>query len=133
MADTAISANQLTKTYENGVSVTAVDSVALDVPRGEFLAVTGPPGSGKSTLLNLLGTLDNPTSGELAIDGRNLDGLKGDDLADFRRQKIGFIFQLFNLVPTLTALENVWLPLLPYRRGLDFKPEERAQELLAAG
>ncbi|MGH2582767.1 MAG: ABC transporter ATP-binding protein [Anaerolineales bacterium] len=130
MTSAAISVRNLTKVFQNGVSVTAVDAVSLEVLQAEFLAVTGPSGSGKSTLLNLLGTLDHPTSGELVIAGRNLDGLKGDELADFRREKIGFIFQLFNLVPTLTALENVWLPLLPYRKGLDFKPEERAKELL---
>jgi ABC-type lipoprotein export system ATPase subunit len=96
-----------------------------------IVAIQGPSGSGKSTLLNLIGTLDQPTSGRITVDGVDVSSLRGNALADFRRQKIGFVFQLFNLVPALTAVENVMLPLLPYRRGLGFKLEERAQALLA--
>ncbi|MFH1909450.1 MAG: ABC transporter ATP-binding protein, partial [Chloroflexota bacterium] len=120
----------LCKTYGDGAAVPALIDVSLSIPSGKFLAICGPSGSGKSTLLNLIGTLDHPTSGRLIVDGVDINSLKGDSLADFRRAKIGFVFQLFNLVPALTALENVMLPLLPYQRGLSFKLEKRAQELL---
>jgi len=120
----------LTKIYADGAQVRALDGVSLTVAAGEFLAIRGPSGSGKSTLLHLIGTLDRPTSGQVIVDGVNISTLRGDALADFRRAKIGFIFQLFNLVPTLTALENVMLPLVPYRRGLAFNLKARGRELL---
>jgi putative ABC transport system ATP-binding protein len=120
----------LTKEYGDGTSVRALDNLSVSIASGEFLAIEGPSGSGKSTLLNLIGTLDNPTSGHVVIDGIDTGTLKGDALADFRREKIGFVFQLFNLVPTLNALENVMLPLIPYRRGLKFNLEGRARDLL---
>jgi ABC-type lipoprotein export system ATPase subunit len=120
----------LIKEYGDVTSVRALEEVTLSITSGEFVAIQGPSGSGKSTLLNLIGTLDNPTSGRVVVDGVDLGTLKGDALADFRRAKIGFVFQLFNLVPTLDALENVMLPLLPYQRGLGFKLEARARELL---
>ncbi len=122
----------LTKTYVDGSLIRALDGVSLGIERGEFIAVQGPSGSGKSTLLNVIGTLDRPTSGRVVVDGTDVGTLKGDALADFRRARIGFIFQLFNLVPTLTALENVILPLLPYRRGLPFDLMKRGRELLAS-
>jgi putative ABC transport system ATP-binding protein len=109
--------------------VIAVRGIDLEIARGEFVAITGPSGSGKSTLLNLLGTLDPPTEGSVWIDGVDVNTLKGDRLADFRRENIGFIFQLFHLVPVLNALENVMLPLLPYRRSAS-QLEGRARELL---
>jgi macrolide transport system ATP-binding/permease protein len=112
-------------------AVHALKQFSLTVPAGEVLAIQGPSGSGKSTLLNLIGTLDQPTSGRIVVDGVAVDQLRGNALADFRREKIGFVFQMFNLVPTLTALENVMLPLLPYRRSLDFDLRERAESLLA--
>jgi putative ABC transport system ATP-binding protein len=121
----------LTKEYGEGVPVRALDGVTMKVGDGEFLAITGPSGSGKTTLLNLIGTLDTPTSGQV-VDGVDVSTLKGDVLADFRRARIGFVFQLFNLIPVFTALENVMLPLLSYRRGLPFRLEERARELLVA-
>ena len=131
MGDTCIvQITGLCKTYGDGAAVPALIDVSLSIPSGKFLAICGPSGSGKSTLLNLIGTLDHPTSGRLIVDGVDINSLKGDSLADFRRAKIGFVFQLFNLVPALTALENVMLPLLPYQRGLSFKLEKRAQELL---
>jgi putative ABC transport system ATP-binding protein len=120
----------LTKEYGDGTSVRALEDVSISIASGEFVAIRGPSGSGKSTLLNLIGTLDNPTSGRVVVDGVDIGALKGDALADFRRAKIGFVFQLFNLVPTLDALENVILPLLPYRRALKFNLEGRARELL---
>jgi ABC-type lipoprotein export system ATPase subunit len=122
----------LTKTYEGGAQVHALEDVSLTVTEGEFLAILGPSGSGKSTLLNLIGTLDQPTSGNIVIRGMDLSTLHGDALADFRRETIGFVFQLFNLVPSLNALENVTLPLLPYRRALRFNLEKRARELLTS-
>lgn len=125
-----VQTESLGKTYGDGAAVCALEEVTLSIASGEFVAIQGPSGSGKSTLLNLIGTLDNPTSGRVVVDGVDLGALKGDALADFRRAKIGFVFQLFNLVPTLDALENVMLPLLPYQRGLGFKLEARARELL---
>jgi len=120
----------LTKIYTVSAPVRALDGVTLEIAAGEFVAVTGPSGSGKSTLLNLIGTLDRPTSGRIVVDGVDVGALRGNALADFRRERIGFVFQMFHLVPTLTALESVMLPLLPYRRGLRFRLEERARELL---
>ncbi len=120
----------LSKVYADGTQVCALEGVNLEVRQGEFLAVTGPSGSGKSTLLNLIGTLDSPTGGRVCIQGVDVGRLKGDRLSDFRRRNIGFIFQLFHLVPTLNALENVMLPLLPYQRGLNFNLRKQAQALL---
>jgi len=122
----------LTKIYTNGTEVRALDGVDLSVERGEFVAVTGPSGSGKSTFLNLIGTLDEPTAGGVMVDRVDVSTLQGNALADFRRGKIGFIFQLFNLVPILSAVENVMLPLIPYRRQCKFDLEARARELLDA-
>ncbi len=127
-----ITTENLTKIYTDGAPVRALDDVTLEIAAGEFVAITGPSGSGKSTLLNLIGTLDRPTSGRVVVDGVDVGTLRGNALADFRRERIGFVFQMFHLVPTLTALENVMLPLVPYRRGLKFRLEERARELLEA-
>jgi putative ABC transport system ATP-binding protein len=127
--DILIETVNLTKIYGDSTKVCALEGINLQVMRGEFVAITGPSGSGKSTLLNLLGTLDSPTSGQVWIGGVDVRKLRDNALADFRRTHIGFIFQLFNLVPSLTARENVMLPLLPYRQqSLDLKA--RAEELL---
>jgi putative ABC transport system ATP-binding protein len=105
--------HQLTKQYKMGeVTVNALDAVDFCVGRGEFVAIMGPSGSGKSTLLHLLGGLDLPTSGEIVLAGQAFSTLSDDQITRFRRQKIGFIFQFYNLLPTLTAAENVALPLL---------------------
>ncbi|MCS6781407.1 MAG: ABC transporter ATP-binding protein [Geminicoccaceae bacterium] len=125
-----VQTHALTKVYTDGAQVRALDGVSLTIAAGEFLAILGPSGSGKSTLLHLIGTLDRPTSGQVLIDGVDVGTLRGDALADFRRAKIGFVFQLFNLVPTLNALENVMLPLVPYQRGLPFNLRARGRELL---
>jgi ABC-type lipoprotein export system ATPase subunit len=104
--------------------------VDLQVQRGEFIAITGPSGSGKTTLLSLLGALDSPDSGEIWLEDRAVHRLRGTAAADFRREQVGFVFQLYYLLPNLTALENVMVPLLPYRRKLSFDLKERAEELL---
>jgi putative ABC transport system ATP-binding protein len=99
------------KVYRRGKNeVRALDGVSFDVPRGQFVSVMGSSGSGKSTMLNLLGALDVPTSGALKIDGREISRLPDDELSAFRRDRLGFIFQFFNLLPTLNAVENVILP-----------------------
>ncbi len=101
------------KTYRQGArEIAALKDVTLSIGKGEFLSIMGPSGSGKSTLLNLIGGLDQPTSGEIFIDGRPLHGISDDELTLIRRRKVGFIFQFFNLLPILTAAENVGLPLL---------------------
>ncbi len=107
-----ISAVNLTKVYGSGdMAVRALDNVSFDVEPGEFVAVMGPSGCGKSTLLHLLGGLDRPTSGTVTIDGNNLTDLSDDKLTELRRHKIGFIFQFFNLIPVLNAVENAALPI----------------------
>jgi putative ABC transport system ATP-binding protein len=100
-----------TKVYRRGrTEVRALAGVSLTVPRGQFLSVMGPSGSGKSTLLNLLGALDVPTEGSIRIDGKELARMDDASLSAFRRERLGFVFQFFNLMPTLTAVENVMLP-----------------------
>ena len=124
-----LQARGLTKVYRRGASeVRAVDGIDLDVEAGEFMAIMGRSGSGKTTLLDLLGCLLRPTSGDLAIDGRNVIGASDGDLATIRRERIGFVFQEFNLIPTLTAVENVLLPLRYGPRRRDGRA--RATELL---
>ena len=109
--------------------MTALEAVDLSIDRGEMVSIVGPSGSGKSTLLNLIGGLDRPTEGEIEIEGAALGTLGDDDLTRVRRDKIGFIFQFFNLLPTLSCLENVSLPL--HLRGWPRKKiEARARELL---
>jgi len=120
---------QVSKIFQGKTQVTALDSVDLEIARGEMVAIIGPSGSGKSTLLNLIGGLDSATSGEIEVDGRRLSGLSDDELTRLRRDKIGFIFQFFNLLPTLNCLENVSIPL--HLRGWPKKQiDERARELL---
>ena len=107
-----IAARDLVKTYQLGGSVIgALQGVSVEVPRGEYLAVTGPSGSGKSTFMHLIGALDTPTSGSLNIEGRELSGLSSDQLATYRNERIGFVFQTFNLLARTSALDNVVLPL----------------------
>lgn len=123
-------AHDITKAYNNSPQVIVLKGVNLSIAPGEFVAINGRSGSGKTTLLNILGALDHPTSGRVIVDGEDIDNLNSKEKADFRRTKIGFIFQLFHLIPHLTILENVMLPLQPYRRKLVFNLEERARELI---
>lgn len=105
-------AEHIKKYYGEGETlVKALDDVSLSVERGEFLSIIGTSGSGKSTLLHMLGGLDNPTEGKIVIDDKDISKLKGDELCIFRRRKIGFIFQSFNLVPSISVYDNVILPL----------------------
>ena len=104
---------ELTKAYVRGKQVLEVlHGINLDIPEGDFVALMGPSGSGKTTLLNLIGGIDSPTSGSLKINGHRVDELSGDALAAWRANTVGFIFQSYNLMPVLTALKNVELPLL---------------------
>jgi putative ABC transport system ATP-binding protein len=125
-----ISLATVSKIYNGSRQVIALDHVDLEIERGEMVSIVGPSGSGKSTMLNLIGGLDRPTSGEVRVDGESLTGLSDDRLTRLRREKIGFIFQFFNLLPSLTGLENVALPL--HLKGLRRKDaEKRARHLLA--
>ena len=120
----------VSRTFGSGAaSSLAVDDVSLEVSRGEFVAVAGPSGSGKTSLLNLIGALDVPSSGTIEIDGRDLTRLTDDQLAELRLTRIGFVFQHFNLVPVLSASENVELPIL-FHAGLS-RGERRERVRLA--
>jgi|SRR5437870_3213584 putative ABC transport system ATP-binding protein len=115
------------KIYKHGDNeITALAGVTLDIPRGAFIAIMGPSGSGKSTLLHLVGGLDRPSSGELLVDERLIGQMADDEVTLFRRTRVGFVFQFFNLLPTLTALENVTLPFV-----LDGRPKAEADEKAA--
>ena len=125
-----VALDHVTKQFQGKRRVTALDDVSVTIARGEMLSIIGPSGSGKSTLLNLIGGLDRPTAGQVHVDGQALAGLSDDQLTRVRRDKIGFIFQFFNLLPTLSCLENVGLPL--HLRGWPRKKvDERARELLS--
>ena len=118
------------KVYSQGKNeVFALAGVSLNIPQGEFAVIMGPSGSGKSTLLHLMGGLDRPTEGEVMVAGRIISQMSDNPVTLFRRQNIGFIFQFFNLLPTLTALENVMLPLI-LDKQLRAKARERAEVLL---
>jgi putative ABC transport system ATP-binding protein len=123
-----IDVSNVSKVYRRGkTEVRALDSLSLTVPSGQFLSVMGSSGSGKSTLLNLLGALDVPTSGTLHIDGKEISKFPDEALSKFRRERLGFIFQFFNLLPTLNAVENVILPeLLAGKRRETLEPKAKA-------
>lgn len=108
-----VKTEQLTKVYGEGVTaVTALNKLTIDIQAGEFVAVMGPSGCGKSTLLHLIGGLDRPSSGQVSVNGQLLSGLSDDALTQLRRRQIGFVFQFFNLIPVLNAVENAVLPLV---------------------
>jgi putative ABC transport system ATP-binding protein len=130
-AHPVIRARNLTKDLPLGKTVVhAVRGVHLEIFAGEIVGIVGPSGSGKSTLLGLIGGLDKPTSGVIEIDGVDISKLSEDRLTEIRNEKIGFVFQFFNLIPTLTALENVALP-IQFARKPKFNSEKRAKELLS--
>lgn len=124
-----IELGRVSKVFEGKHKATALENIDLHIEKGQVVSIMGPSGSGKSTLLNLIGGLDRPTSGEIRIEGQNLAELSDDDLTRVRRDKIGFIFQFFNLLPTLNCVENVSLP-LHLRNWPRKKIEDRAKELL---
>ena len=108
-----VSLRNLTKTYTRGPEqIQVLHGIDLDIAAGDFVALMGPSGSGKSTLLNLIGGLDNPSSGEITVDGARIDQMRGGQLAQWRSDHVGFVFQFYNLMPMLTAQKNVELPLL---------------------
>jgi putative ABC transport system ATP-binding protein len=126
----ALQTRELSKVYGQGeTAVHALDGVSLEIARGEMAAIMGPSGSGKSTLLHLLGALDTPSSGEILLAGQRYDGLGDGELTKLRREKIGFVFQFFNLMPSLSAEENVMLPALIAGRR-DHATRTRAKGLL---
>ncbi len=129
-----IEIKDITKTYKSGdVEFNALNGVSFNIKDGEFVAIMGPSGSGKSTLMHILGALDNPTSGTYFLDGKDVSTLSDDELADIRKDKIGFVFQSFNLLPRTTVLRNVMLPLI-YDGIETAERERRAKEaLFAAG
>jgi len=129
----ALHLENVTKVYHKGENdVRALDGINLDIDAGEFLAVVGPSGSGKTTFLNILGCLDAPTEGSIVYDGTELRGLGEKGMSAYRRDRISFVFQSYNLIPVLTVRENVELPLL-IERKLDAKEiRRRAEEMIAA-
>jgi putative ABC transport system ATP-binding protein len=124
-----IKTNQLTKIYsDNGLKVVAVNNVDISIKQGEFTAIVGPSGSGKTTLLNMIGGLDNITQGSVEISGTNISSLSENELIDFRLQNIGFVFQAYNLIPVLTAKENVAFIML--LQGVSEKERQLRSEAL---
>lgn len=131
MADLVL--ESVTKVYKKGESeVRALDGVGLSIEKGEYLAIVGPSGSGKTTLLNILGCLDRPTSGKMVYDGRELRGMGEEALSEYRRDRISFVFQSYNLIPVLTVRENVELPLVIERKLGKTESRGRADEMIAA-
>jgi putative ABC transport system ATP-binding protein len=132
MAHAMIRAVGITKELPLGKHVIhALRGVDMQIDSGEIVGIVGPSGSGKSTLLGIIGGLDTPTKGTIEIDGVNITRMNEDQLTEIRNEKIGFIFQFFNLIPTLTALENVALP-IQFARKARYNPDKRARELLAS-
>jgi putative ABC transport system ATP-binding protein len=130
MSNVMIYAADVTKDLRLGqITIHALRSVNMQINSGEIVGIVGPSGSGKSTLLGIIGGLDTPTSGKIEIDRVDVTRMNEDQLTEIRNEKIGFIFQFFNLIPTLTALENVALP-IQFARKRAYNPEKRAKELL---
>ncbi|MGD0638879.1 MAG: ABC transporter ATP-binding protein [Nitrososphaerales archaeon] len=132
MSELAIQTVGVSKSYARGkLSVSALSGVDLEIRKGETIAIVGPSGSGKTSLLNLIGGLDTPTGGKVIVDGTDLGGLDDDQLAQYRLQKVGFIFQFYNLMSTLTAIENVEVP-MTLAKVPKKERHDRAVELLRA-
>lgn len=129
-----IECKNITKVYKSGnTDTTVLKNVNFEISNGEFVAIMGPSGSGKSTLMHILGCLDTPTSGTYLLDGQDVSKLSDDELADIRKNKIGFIFQSYNLLPRATVLRNVILPLVYSEIGHEDRERKAKQMLLAAG
>jgi putative ABC transport system ATP-binding protein len=130
MSEYVIDIDSLTKIYQTGkTDFKALNTVTLKIRKGDFVAIMGPSGSGKSTLMNIIGCLDRPTSGTVIIDGENISTVSDNELAEIRGRKIGFIFQKFNLIPTMTALKNIALPMV-FLGGTKADRDRQAAELL---
>ena len=126
-----IQIENIVKTYRNGkVECKALKGVSFNIQKGEFVAILGPSGSGKSTLMNILGCLDNPTSGNYFLDGKDISKLSEDELADIRKKKLGFVFQTFNLLPRATVMKNVVMPLI-YEKVSRKKRIKMAEKVLS--
>ena len=126
-----IQLKSLYKVYSQGTDkVYALNNLSLEIEKGEFVVILGPSGSGKSTLLHILGGLDNPTEGEVLVDGVNIAGYSDDELAKYRRSDVGFVFQAFNLLPSLTAIENIEMPLLIDGQTMDHEYMDEVMECL---
>lgn len=131
MAEYIIDIDSLTKIYKTGkTEFKALDNITLKIQKGDFIAIMGPSGSGKSTLMNIIGCLDRPTSGTVIVDGENISKVSDNVLAEIRGRKIGFIFQKFNLIPTMNALKNISLPMV-FLGASKTDRDQRAAELLA--
>jgi putative ABC transport system ATP-binding protein len=130
MTQNIIDIDSLTKIYQTGkTEFKALNNVSLKIQKGDFVSIMGPSGSGKSTLMNIIGCLDRPTSGTIIIDGENISSVSDNQLAEIRGRKIGFIFQKFNLMPTMSALKNIALPMV-FIGNSKSEREQRASELL---
>jgi putative ABC transport system ATP-binding protein len=133
MMNAALHLEKVTKIYRKGDNeVRALDGIDLDITQGEFLTVVGPSGSGKTTFLNIVGCLDSPTGGRIVYDGTDLGGLDEKGMSAYRRDRISFVFQSYNLIPVLTVRENVELPLLIERKLEAREIRRRAEEMIAA-
>ncbi|XOB42459.1 MAG: ABC transporter ATP-binding protein [Candidatus Nealsonbacteria bacterium] len=132
MSEKVIKLNNVWKVYQLGkVELTALKGVSLDITRGDFVSIMGPSGSGKSTLLNMIGCLDIPTKGKVVLKGKDVSKLTEDQLSQLRGETIGFVFQEFNLLAHLTAIENVMLPMIFQGKTLEQR-KKRAKELLTS-
>ena len=131
-SNTVIRLKDISKFYYMGETVVkAVDGISIDVHEGSFVAIMGASGSGKSTSMNMVGSLDVPTKGNIFLDGKNISDMSESDLAQLRGKKIGFIFQQFNLIPNLTAKENITLPMI-FQGTSNAQRNEKADQLLDA-
>ncbi len=134
MSEKVIELNNVWKIYQLGkVELIALKGVSLDVTRGDFVSIMGPSGSGKSTLLNMIGCLDIPTKGKVVLNGKDVSKLTEDQLSQLRGKTIGFVFQTFNLMPHLTALENVMLPMVFQGKSLEQRKKKAKQLLTSVG